>query len=219
MKLDYLDGTPYKIYQHKDMYHFNSDTELLGKYIRINSEDTVLDVGTNNGALLFYASIHKPKLLVGIDIFDEVVEVARDNLKSNNIEANIYTSKFQDFTHDKFSVIISNPPYFNSLKETNNKYLLAARHENHLTINEFFSSCNRLLKEEGRIYLVYPYIKRFEVINSAEKYNFYLNETRVAYDHIGGNKKSMLFTFSRNDYGYTNINRVIYLDDRKTFTL
>ena len=219
MKLDYLDGTPYKIHQEKDMYHFNSDTEILGKYLRINERDTVLDVGTNNGALLFYASLFNPKLLVGIDIFEEVINIARDNLKMNNVEASLYTSKFQDFKHDKFSIIISNPPYFNSLNETNNKYLLAARHENHLTLDELFSNTDRLLETEGKLYLVYPYTKRFDVIKNADKYKFYLEETRIAYDHKGGNKKSMLFTFCRNNYGYTIINRVIYLDDRKTFTL
>ena len=55
IRYDYLHYHPdYKVAQHKDMYHFNSDTCLLGEFININKNDNVLDVGTNNGALLVY---------------------------------------------------------------------------------------------------------------------------------------------------------------------
>ena len=43
IKIDYLHNHPnFKVCQHKDMYHFNTDTCLLGEFININWGD--LDV-------------------------------------------------------------------------------------------------------------------------------------------------------------------------------
>ena len=42
MKLDYLNGTNYTLYQPEDMYHFNADTELLGRFMDVHRKDSVL---------------------------------------------------------------------------------------------------------------------------------------------------------------------------------
>lgn len=219
MKLDYLDGTPYKIYQEKDMYHFNSDTELLGKYIKLNSNDKVLDIGTNNGALLFYASIFNPSLLVGIDIFDEVIAVAKKNLDINNVKACVYVSRVQDFMHDKFSVIICNPPYFNSLNDASNKYILAARHENYLSLEDLFIACARLLDDDGVIHIVYPYKLRDNLISKAISYDFNPFRYRISYDKKGGNIKSFIVSFSKNKCDVVERCLPAYMNDRNSFTL
>ena len=52
MKRDYLGGTGYTLEQKKEMYHFNSDTELLGKFVQVKKTDSVLDIGCASGALL-----------------------------------------------------------------------------------------------------------------------------------------------------------------------
>ena len=59
MKPDYLPGTPYLLIQPEGMYHMNSDTELLGRFLKIRHKDTVLDIGTHTGALLMYAGMHQ----------------------------------------------------------------------------------------------------------------------------------------------------------------
>ena len=68
IRVDYLQKhIDYKVVQHKDMYHFNTDTCLLGEFIKIKKDDKVLDVGTNNGALLVFI-INKGGIATGIDI-------------------------------------------------------------------------------------------------------------------------------------------------------
>ena len=62
IRLDYL---PYakdiKIYQDDEIFRINTDTHLLGKFIDIHRKDVVLDIGTNTGALMLYASLFDPK--------------------------------------------------------------------------------------------------------------------------------------------------------------
>ena len=84
---DYLPGFPsITLYQHKKMFRVNTDTSLLGHYLKVKKGDRVLDIGTNNGALLLYASFYEPSLLVGIDINKDALEIAKLNLESNKIE-------------------------------------------------------------------------------------------------------------------------------------
>ena len=46
------------MYQDDTMFRINTDTMVLGEFLEVYKKDTVLDIGTNNGALLLYANIH-----------------------------------------------------------------------------------------------------------------------------------------------------------------
>ena len=133
IRYDYLHYHPdYKVAQHKDMYHFNTDTCLLGEFIKINENETVLDVGTNNGALLVYIC-KKGGIATGIEINSEAIEICKLTLKANDINATLINKDFTLWEDDvKFDVIVSNPPYFDSttVKQRNvNKNIEMARHE------------------------------------------------------------------------------------------
>jgi tRNA1(Val) A37 N6-methylase TrmN6 len=78
LTLDYLPNHPnIKIYQHKKMFRINTDTALLGEFLDFEPNLDILDIGTNNGALLLYSSLLKPKNIVGIDINNEALEIAK----------------------------------------------------------------------------------------------------------------------------------------------
>ena len=73
IRIEYLQKhIDYKAVQHKDMYHFNTDTCLLGEFIKIKKDDKVLDVGTNNGALLVFIR-NKGGIATGIDINEKAL--------------------------------------------------------------------------------------------------------------------------------------------------
>ena len=113
MKTDYLPGTEFTLVQQDDMYHFNSDTVLLGRFMKAKQKDSVLDIGCASGALLLYASLHHPRQITGIDLFDEVLEQARENLERNHVRAGLVCTRVQDYRPaEQFDVIVCNPPYF-----------------------------------------------------------------------------------------------------------
>ena len=159
IRYDYLHYHPdYKVAQHKDMYHFNTDTCLLGEFIKINENETVLDVGTNNGALLVYIC-KKGGIATGIEINSEAIEICKLTLKSNDINATLINKDFTLWEDDvKFDVIVSNPPYFDSttVKQRNvNKNIEMARHEGSLNAASLCANIAKHLKDTGRAYLVY----------------------------------------------------------------
>ncbi len=213
--MDYLFATPYEIQQDPSGYHFSSDTELLGRFLTLNEDDRVLDAGTNNGALLCYAALHDPELLAGIDLFPEVIALAEKNLTANGIRAELSVSSLQTFRHDPFTVIVCNPPYFESLPEelkNRNPYLYAARHRDYLSVLELFEHSRRLLEPGGRIMLVYPSELSRDVFTGAGETGFVLSRFCPVYDTQDGILKRFLLEFTLEREMPLKLLRPVYLD-------
>ncbi len=198
LRIDYLKNHPdYKVVQHEDMYHFNTDTCLLGEYIEIKKNEKVLDVGTNNGALLVYI-IKKGGIASGIEIEKDALEICKLTLKENQLEANLIHGDFTTFdSHKAYDVIVSNPPYFDSQDEkekNDNPYKSKARHEGQLNITSLCYSLAMNLKDTGRIYLIYR-ISRFQELEvNLNKNGLFIEKFQYVYDYRKKNPKVVLLT-------------------------
>lgn len=206
IRVDYLNFHPdYKVCQHEDMYHFNSDTCLLGEFININKNDNVLDVGTNNGALLVYI-IKKGGVATGIEINKDALEMAKLTLKENNIDATLINHDFTTWQDDiKFDVIVCNPPYFNTKddrKKNVNKNICIARHEDYLPLDLLCYHFTKHLKENGKIFMVHR-PNRFDDINKQlNKNNLYIDKYQHVYDKNTNKLRSLLLQISFNKKQY-----------------
>lgn len=201
---DYLPGFPsISLYQHKKMFRVNTDTSLLGHYLKVKKGDRVLDIGTNNGALLLYASFYEPSLLVGIDINKDALEIAKLNLESNKIENfELVFSNIKDYINEnKFDVIISNPPYFNTKNENlknNNEYLKMARHEEYLLLEDLIKGVATNLKDDGIFYLIHTAPRLEEIKECLNKHNMYVIEYTKVRDINKDNDHVVLMTISKD---------------------
>lgn len=183
---DYIEGhKELKIYQDTDMFLINSDTTVLGEYIEVYRNDTVLDMGTNTGALLLYASLWKPKKLIGIDVNKRALELARKNMELNNIsnaelkEANILT-----YSESPVDVIICNPPYFKTEEDNKavNSYKNLAKHESLFTLAELIKSISRNLIDNGTLFFLYLTSRLDDAMIELRKNNLYPKEIKMVFD-------------------------------------
>lgn len=156
---DYLPNTQIYLHQRKDMFRMNTDTALLGQFMEVKEKESVLDIGTNNGALLLYASQFTKGKLIGVDIQEEAIELARQNLIDNQIENfELIAADIAQVNIEPVDVIVCNPPYFKVTdeKQTNaSLYKKIARHECYLQLEVLCDCVSRLLKDKGRFYLVH----------------------------------------------------------------
>ena len=220
MKRDYLGGTGYTLEQKKEMYHFNSDTELLGRFVQVKKTDSVLDIGCASGALLLYCAKQKPVSLCGIDLFEEVIDSARENLAYNHVEAELIQSRVQDFKGRRFSLIVCNPPYFNTADSTlinTNKYLAAARHEQYLKPDELFEAAQRLLSDNGRFCLVHRASRIHELFEKASAHGMRCTRLKIAYRTRGKVAVSAAMEFRLSPEREMVIEPPAYMDERETF--
>lgn len=200
LRIDYLHNhLDYKVVQHQDMYHFNTDTCLLGEFIKINKNDRVLDVGTNNGALLVYI-INKHGIATGIDINPMALEIASLTLKENNLNATLINEDFSFYvSKELYDVIVCNPPYFKTKEEKHkniNYHIRIARHEETLLLKNLCSSFKNNLKTTGKIFMVYRLDRFMELKNELEKNDLYINNYQIAYDKKDLQAKSVLLEIS-----------------------
>ena len=202
LRVDYLQNHPdYKVVQHEDMYHFNTDTCLLGEFIKINKGDKVLDVGTNNGALLVFI-INKGGIACGIEINKQALEIAKLTLKENNFEATLINQDFKTYlANERYDVIVSNPPYFSSKEEkqkNQNEHLKIARHEEMLDLKSLCVSIANNLKEDGKVYLVHRPNRLDDIEKNLNEVGLYINEYQLVYDYRKKEAKSVLIKASFN---------------------
>lgn len=185
MTKDYLPDTSIDIFQYDDMFRMNTDTALLGNFMKVNEDDYVLDIGTNNGALLLYASRYTFNLY-GVDMLDEAIKLAKYNFNYHNLDdSNLYVSKIQDIVFDiKFDCIVCNPPYFknHSPQRGKNYFKSVARHEMYLDLNELCASVNINLKEMGRFYMVHRAERIPDICITLNKYGLTIKNMQFMYD-------------------------------------
>ena len=179
---DYLRFTDINIYQDDEMFCVNTDTALLGKFIDFKKYQSVLDIGTNNGALLLYASLKAPRLLCGIDINEKALSLAKENLDMNEVEAELYHTRVQDFKHEPFDIIITNPPFFEMHNPKHNQYKKMAMFEDNLVLDELFKSFINLSKDNSSIFVVYPSNRFAEFYNMCLKYKYKMMVLQFVYD-------------------------------------
>ena len=211
MKLDYLNGTNYTLYQPEDMYHFNADTELLGRFMDVHRKDSVLDVGCNNGALLYYAKQKNALKLTGIDLFENVIENAKENFIRNEVNADLYVCPLQEFMH---------APYFNTKNDAlknENARIKAARHEEFLCLEDLMKHVKRLLKDNGRFAMVYRPDRMKDVIAIGMQYGLYPKRLKIAYASKNKQAKSILLEFVKNKNILLDIEAPAFLNDRDSF--
>lgn len=167
------------------MFMINTDTEVLGEFLNIYKEDTVLDIGTNNGALLIYASMFHPKKLIGLEINSDALVLAKKNLEENNI------NNYELINHDALTysgalvdVIICNPPYFKTKDDnkSNNDYKNLAKHEGYLTLDKLISAINRNLRDGGTLFFLNLSSRLDEVLFELKKNNLVPKELKFVYD-------------------------------------
>lgn len=189
LSLDYFIDENLKLYQKKDCFHFNTDTKFLAQFVHLHSNETILDIGTNNGALLLYMDQFNVQKLIGVEILKEAFEVCKLNEQFIKHPCEFYNEDIRLFEHEKVDVILCNPPYF-PVSKTNPNVILDNRQLGRIEINLTFKECvesvNRLLKDNGRFYFVHRCTFLNEILEVLSLYHFHIKTMQIAYD-----KKSM----------------------------
>ena len=202
IKLDYLPNKKHlKLYQDDEMFCINTDTQVLGEFLNIYKQDTVLEIGTNTGALLLYASLFNPKKLIGIDINEKAIELAKKNMELNNITN--YELKVCDgntYSSEEVDVIIFNPPYFKTRSKdlSNNKYLALAKHEDNFSLSSMIDCINRNLKNNGTLFFLFQTSRLNEVLKLLDKKHIKVKEMKFVYDENKENSNVFMIRAVKN---------------------
>ena len=186
IKCCYLPKHPeIKIYQDSELFKINTDTEVLGEFLEVYKEDTVLDMGTNTGALLLYANMFHPKKLIGLEINSRALELAKKNLDENGVtNYELINDDIITYQGNLVDVIICNPPYFKAKEDNKSSDIFKnlAKHESSLTLDLLVKSIARNLKDNGTVFFLYLTSRLDEVVLEFKKNNLAIKEMKFVYD-------------------------------------
>ena len=163
-RIDDLEFKNLKIIQNKDGFCFGIDSILLTDFAKnIKQNLNIIDLGTGTGIIpiLLYGKTKNNKF-VGVEIQEEVADMANRSIKLNVLEneIRILNMNILDLTkkykRGSFDVVTTNPPYKKlntGIVNENNKKLIS-RHEITASLEDFIKTASFLLKDLGEFYMV-----------------------------------------------------------------
>ena len=167
----------------------NTDGVLLAAWLDLpetNTFDEFLDIGTGTGVIALilaqraYSSASaisgKKFQITGIDIDSPSIEDAMYNFQRSKW-SDILTSEaisLQEYVlkpgqKERFSLIVSNPPYFTNSFKSPQERRSTARHNDSLPLNVLIDEASYMLKENGVLALILPIGESMAVIDHAKK--------------------------------------------------
>ena len=200
-KIEDLGDKGLKIIQANDSYRFSVDSILLLNFIRVKNYEKIIDLGTGSGIIpLLLFGKRKGLSIYGVEIQKDLADMARRSVELNKLQngITIIQEDFRNlkniFKNQQFDVVVSNPPYI-SLRQGKinpSSSRAIARHEIKGDLEDIISVSNYLLKNKGKIYLIYRSTKLIKLILTLRKYGIEPKVIKFIHPRLGENANLVL---------------------------
>lgn len=178
-RLDELHRNGYFIIQNPHKFCFGMDAVLLSGFARVKPKETVIDLGTGTGIIpILLEAKTEGEHFTGLEIQPESADMARRSVRYNHLEdkINIEIGNIKDaseqFGASSFHVVTTNPPYMTAQHGLSNpnESKAIARHEILCSLEDVIRESARLLKPQGRFYMVHRPFRLVEIMVLMRQY-------------------------------------------------
>ena len=178
---------------------------------------SILDVGTGSGLVALMLAQRFPKAHIdAIDIDKAAIEQAAENFAASPWSDRLHTfhARLQDWQivhHTSsprtlpYSLIVSNPPYFQNSLKNPDKGRQTARHTDTLSFSELIHHSTRLLSENGILALILPAEAESEVCELAQAEGLSLTRITRVYSKESKPARRILLAFEKSKSRNTDI--------------
>ncbi|QOR34498.1 tRNA1(Val) (adenine(37)-N6)-methyltransferase [Clostridium sp. 'deep sea'] len=199
-RIDNLMHTGLNIIQDDKYFSFGIDAVLLSMFVRLKRGDKVVDFGTGVGVIPLMLSTRQTHLKIkALEIQPEVAALALRNVELNNLSQTIdivnedLKNSVLLYGHEKFDVVVSNPPYMPlgvGDISPQNSYAIA-RHEVHCTLSDVVKASKAVVKYGGKVNFVYKSSRLVELITMLREHK--LEPKRLQLVQSRQNSESHIF--------------------------
>ena len=186
--LDDLQLKDIYIIQKKEGFRFGVDAVLLANFANVKRKHRVMDLCTGTGIVpLIIKGKREPQKIVGLEIQEEFVEMAKRSLEINNftediefIQGDLKDKKLLK-SFEKFDIVTVNPPYKlenSGIVNPKDKYAIA-RHEVMCNLENVIEASRILLKDNGRLYMIHRPERLADIFCTMRKYKIEPKRVRM----------------------------------------
>lgn len=177
-RIDDLQRNGLRIIQNPNAFRFGMDAVLLADFTRLKPRERVADMGTGTGILPLLLSQKEPSCCFdAFEIQDDMADMAARSVKLNGLEERIRVhaadmrTAYQIVGREKMHAVICNPPYGKrgGTLTSETEGVSVARHEGDCTIEDVASSCAAVLRNMGRLSIVFPAQRMLELLDALRK--------------------------------------------------
>lgn len=217
-----LDGI--HIIQKKEGFRFGVDAVLLANFANVKSKHNVIDLCTGTGIVpLIIKGKKKPKSVIGVEIQNEFVEMANRTKKINGFGDDInfiegdLKSEALIKSLEKADVITVNPPYKlqNAGIVNPTDKLSIARHEIMCTLEDVIKTSRKLLKDNGRLYMIHRPERLADIFCLMRKYKIEPKRVRMIHPNSKKAPNIVLVEGQRDGGAFLKWEPALYIYDDK----
>lgn len=198
-RIDDLQKNNCFIIQDPDKFCFGMDAVLLSGYTVVKKGEIVLDLGTGTGILPILLETKTEGIhFTGLEIQEESADMARRSVIMNKQQdkINIVTGDIKNasdiFGASVFNVVVSNPPYMTEHHGLVNPEApkAIARHELKCTLDDVIMQGAKVLKHNGRFYMVHRPFRLVEIFETFRMHG--MEPKRMKLVHSDINKEATM---------------------------
>lgn len=190
-RLDVLYPSELKIIQSKEVFSYSMDAVLLAHFARVplSYKSHIIDLCAGNGAVTMAIARQTKAPVLGIEIQERLVDMARRSSTINQLEEQVsyrqqnLLDAAEEIKSGTVDMITCNPPYFKTdpNRQNPNKAVALAKHEITLDMPRLLQAISRLLKRNGTAYLVYSTDRFIELLGACKEYRLTPKRLQMVY--------------------------------------
>lgn len=192
-RVDDLQRNGYGIIQNPGRFCFGMDAVLLSGFARVREGETVIDLGTGTGIIPILLEARTAGAhFTGLEIQPESADMARRSVEYNEIgdRVSIVTGDIREasriFGGASVDVVTTNPPYMigqhGLVNDADAKTI--ARHEVLCTLDDVLRESARLLKPQGRFYMVHRPFRLAEIFCKMVEHHIEPKRMQLVYPYV-----------------------------------
>lgn len=163
----------FSIKQAESAMKVGTDAMLLGALVDGTNPQRVLDIGSGTGVVsLMMAQRFQEAKITAIEIDAASSQESNENFQNSPWSERMQSMEADFLTHpfsEKFDLIVSNPPYFQTRLENDDPRKSQARHESALPMEAMIEKADNLLQAHGQFWVIVPMEVTKLWVDTAEK--------------------------------------------------
>lgn len=213
-QLDDLQINGLEIIQNKNKFRFGTDAVLLSDYAKIKKGGRCIDLGTGTGIVpLLLSAKTEAKEIIGLDLQEDLCEMARRSVSHNNLTDNIQIvcgdiKKISEFfIKESFENAVSNPPYMKNGSgfQSEDESIAVSRHEIMCSIEDIAAAAEYLLKDKGMLTMVHRPNRLVDVLSTLRMHSLEPKTIRFVHPYAGKAPNLFLINAQKNTQPFLKV--------------